>query len=64
MQTIDQGDWMIGFEDLTKENLTQIVTDAWNQREETRKRLKPIVDIEKQKARASATILKDFLRSV
>lgn len=64
MHTIGQGKWMIGFEDLTKENLAKIVTDAWSLRETTRKQLKPIVDIEKRKARASATILKDFLRTV
>ena len=62
MHTIGQGDWMIGFEELTEDNLSEIVTNAWDQREETRKTLKPIVDIEKQKARTSATILKDFLR--
>lgn len=63
MHTIGQGDWTIGFDELTVENLAEIVKRAWEQRESTRKRLKPIVDQEKQKARASATVLKRFLVS-
>lgn len=61
MHTIGQGDWSIGFEDLTSENLYDIVMRAWERREQTGRELLPITDAEKQKARGSAKILADFL---
>lgn len=61
MHTIGQGDWSIGFEDLTSENLYDIVMRAWERREQTGRELLPIADAEKQKARGSAKILADFL---
>jgi polysaccharide pyruvyl transferase WcaK-like protein len=63
METIGQQDWMIGFEDLNVDNLTDIVSKSWELRHETRKTLKPIVDIEKEKASKSASVLIDFLRN-
>lgn len=57
METIGQEQWMIGFEDLNVENLTAISIKAWQCRHETKNALKPIVDIEKKKARDSATVL-------
>ena len=60
MQTIDQGQWTIGFEDLTPEGLSKLVLRAWEKRAETRQNLIPIVENEKLKARRSAKIVSNL----
>lgn len=61
MQTIGQDDWIIGFEDLTVDSLSELVMRAWEKKDETCKALKPIVEKEKFKARQSAAIISDIL---
>lgn len=62
MNTIQQSEWIIDFEDLTVENLYRIVLKAWEQREHTRRTLKPIVDVEKEKAKHSAQLINAFFQ--
>lgn len=61
MNSIKQNEWVIGFEELTIENLFEIIRRSWERRDQTRKTLKPIVDAEKEKARNSAPLLNEFL---
>jgi len=61
LRTIDQQDWVVPFEKFSADYLGEIVKNAWQQREQTRTQLKPIVDSEKHKARSSAQLLRQFL---
>jgi polysaccharide pyruvyl transferase WcaK-like protein len=61
LRTINQQDWVVPFEKFSVDHLGEIVQNAWQQREQTRTQLKPIVDAEKHKARSSAQLLRRFL---
>lgn len=53
LKTIDMEDWTITFDDLTAQNLLAKILRSWENREGLREKMKPVVDREKQKARAS-----------
>jgi len=61
LRTIGQEKWVVPFESFSPDSLFEMVKSAWDQREQTRADLKPIVDEEKRKARASAKLLAPFL---
>ena len=61
MQTINQDEWIIGFEEMTVERLTDLVIKAWTKRTETQKQLLADVKLEKEKARKSALIVSNIL---
>jgi polysaccharide pyruvyl transferase WcaK-like protein len=64
MRTIGQGDWTINFEDLSVENLSQIMLKAWEQRGQTRENMLPLVNVEKNKARNSVRLVSDILDGI
>ena len=64
MRTIGQGDWTINFEDLSVENLSQIMLKAWEQRGQTRKNMLPLVNLEKNKARNSVRMVSEILAGI
>ncbi len=53
METIGMGEWTIRFEDLSEARLTETILRAHAQRAALRERMRPLVEIEKRKARAS-----------
>ncbi|MDM8541023.1 polysaccharide pyruvyl transferase family protein [Desulfococcaceae bacterium HSG9] len=61
MQSIKQDDWVVGVNDLSVANLSDLIIKAWHNREETRTALKSIVPQEKIKARQSAEIISRLL---
>ena len=61
MRSIKQDEWMIEFEDLSLNRLTTLICDAWDKREKTRTKLKPIVEQEQKKARSSVALISDLL---
>jgi len=61
MNSIKQDEWVVSVNDLTIENLSNLIMRAWEQREKTRAALKPIVAQEKVKARQSAEIISQLL---
>ncbi len=61
LRTIDQDKWVVPFERFSPDSLYEMVRQAWDQREQTRAELKPIVEEEKRKARASAKLLVPYL---
>lgn len=61
MRSIKQDEWMIEFEDLSLDRLTTLICDAWDKREKTRAKLKPIVEQEQKKARSSVALISDLL---
>ena len=63
IETIGMGDWNISFDELSVEKLSGIILRCWENREELRNKMKPIVDQEKKKARSSARLVLDVLNS-
>lgn len=61
MRTIGQGEWTMNFEDLTVESLVATLLNAWERRIQTRAEMRPLVDIEKKKARDSVRLVSDLL---
>ncbi len=61
MRSIKQDEWMIEFEDLSLDRLTTLIQAGWDKREETRAKLKPIVEQEQKKARSSVALISDLL---
>jgi polysaccharide pyruvyl transferase WcaK-like protein len=61
IKTVGLGDWNIDFEDLSVDNLTAIMTKAWNDREGLAATMEPIVKLEKQKSRDSVTLVTNIL---
>ena len=61
LKTIGMGDWVIDFASLSPENLTGIIRKAWDAREKLSADLRPIVEAEKKKSRASVRLVTDIL---
>ncbi|MCK5070000.1 MAG: polysaccharide pyruvyl transferase family protein [Desulfocapsa sp.] len=61
LRTVGMGDWTIDFEDLSVENLTALMSKAWNEREGLAELMEPIVKLEKQKSRDSVTLVTNIL---
>lgn len=57
MQTIGMQDWTIGFNELSEEYLTDRIVQAYANRAVLRERMRPKVEMEKQKARASVDLV-------
>ena len=64
LKTVGMGDWGIDFDSLSPENLAGIMTRAWDERDRLRAAMKPIVDAEKKKSRASVKLVTDILDSL
>lgn len=60
LRTVGQGDWQVPFEKLTADYLGNMVMESWKVREETRKQLVPAAELEKEKARKTASFLKKY----
>ena len=61
MGTIGMSEWSIPVTELTVDDLTRLVFRQWEQRHELRKRMKPVVEEEKYKARASVALIDKLL---
>ena len=61
LRTIGMKDWNISLDGISVENLTGIIKRAWAEREGLRQMLRPIVDQEKKKARASVGLVSKIL---
>ncbi|WP_136798201.1 polysaccharide pyruvyl transferase family protein [Desulfosediminicola ganghwensis] len=61
MRSIGQDDWMIEFEDLNVDYITQKVIDSWRNRNRRREELIPITSIEKEKARKAVHLVDELL---
>lgn len=53
LETIGMEKWNINFEDLSVDNLSGMIQSAWNDRDQLRARMLPLVELEKKKARDS-----------
>ncbi len=53
LETVGMGDWTLRIDDLSVDSLTSLMMKSWENRNELRDHMKPIVDEEKQKARNS-----------
>lgn len=53
LKTIGMGDWTITFDRLSQESLTDLMMKSWDNREELKATMEPIVQGEKQKSRDS-----------
>jgi polysaccharide pyruvyl transferase WcaK-like protein len=62
LRTVGQGDWLLPFVDLTTESLVAMIRKAWQERSATREELARLVPAEKEKARQTAVLLKEYLR--
>lgn len=61
VKTVGMGDWTIDFKDLAVDNLSDIMHRAWNSRDQLREKMRPIVEIEKKKARDSVKLVSDLI---
>jgi len=61
LKTIGQENWTIDFENLTVDNLTDIMLNSWEKREQTRKEMAPLVEKEKKKSRDSVVLISELL---
>lgn len=61
LRTVGMGDWTIDFADFSKDNLIALMTKSWENREGLKQHMEPIVAIEKNKARASASCVGQLL---
>lgn len=57
MKTIGQDDWVINFDTLTADSLTDLIQSAWSQRQTTQSTMTPIVKQEQAKARSSVRLI-------
>ena len=57
METIGMGDWTIEFKDLTEDRLFDTIRRAWENRASLREQMRPLVEEEKRKARASVDLV-------
>lgn len=63
LRTIGMKDWNISLDGISVENLTGIIKKGWAEREGLRQMLRPIVDQEKKKARASVGLVSKILNA-
>jgi len=61
LETIGMGDWTIDFADLSVENLSGLMQRAWQEREQLREQMRPIVELEKKKARKSVSLVSNLI---
>jgi polysaccharide pyruvyl transferase WcaK-like protein len=63
VRTIGMGDWCINFAELSVANLAGLIRRAWEVRVDLQARMLPVVEGEKQKARASVGLVSRILGS-
>ncbi len=61
LKTIGMDEWTITFDNLSRENLVGLMLKSWENREDLQKQMKPVVDIEKKKARDSVHLVSKIL---
>lgn len=61
LKTIGMGDWCIDFAGLSVENLAALIRRAWDEQENLRARMLPVVAEEKRKARNSVGLVSKIL---
>lgn len=61
LRTVGMGDWNISLDGISVESLSAIIKKAWAGRESLRQMMRPIVDQEKKKARASVGLVAKIL---
>ena len=61
LRTIGMKDWNISLDGITVDSLAGIIRKAWAEREGLRRMMRPIVDLEKKKARASVGLVSMIL---
>lgn len=61
LKTVGMGDWSIGLNDLSIENLSGIIQRAWGERDRLREEMLPIVKLEKKKAQDSVNLVAQLL---
>lgn len=61
LKTIEQGEWIINFNDLEKDRLFDLVSTVFHNRDNIKKTLLPAVEREKEKAAGSALALQPWL---
>ncbi len=64
MKTVGMGDWTIDFDNLTVENLSSLYIKAWENRENCKNIMSPIVAEEKKKSRNSVDLVSSILDSL
>jgi len=64
LKTVGAGDWTIDFESLSVENLSTLMVNCWQDRHAIAERMKPVVELEKKKARDSVDLVTDLLDSL
>ncbi len=61
LRTVGMEDWSISLNGISVDNLTAIIKKAWSERKNLRQMMRPIVDKEKKKARASVGLVSNLL---
>lgn len=61
LKTVGMGDWTIDFNDLSVEKLSRLMQHAWQERDRLREKMRPIVDLEKKKARDSVSLISKWI---
>ncbi len=61
MNSIGMGDWTLAFDGLTEARLTETIVRAFEQRQALSEQMKPVVAVEKEKARASIDMVLEVL---
>ncbi len=62
LKTVGMGDWSIGLDELSVENLSAIMRRAWDEREQLSEKMAPIVELEKKKARDSVNLVTQLMK--
>ncbi len=62
LRTVGMDDWQVKFADLSADSLAAQIVKLWGVRKEVAKKMAPIAEKEKQKAKLTATFLKPYLR--
>ena len=61
LQTVGMGDWTIDFDNLSTEKLSDIMIRGWNERKQLSEKMRPIIELEKKKARDSVSLVSRLL---
>jgi len=61
LKTVGMGDWTIDFNDLSVEKLSGLMQHAWQERDQLSEKMRPIVDLEKKKARDSVSLIAKWI---
>jgi polysaccharide pyruvyl transferase WcaK-like protein len=63
MRSIGQDEWMIEFDQLNRDNISNMMIKSWQEREQRKSSMAPITDIEKTKAKESVGLVNELLDS-